>query len=237
MPPLRSRRRKSGGDTCAAEATASVRRRRDLVWQTRGQTGERQGFEAAHNVMVGTVGPDARLEVPVVLPEDLGGLHSSRRDCTTCGAHALVIETSTSASRRIGTSGTPVTISPQRLGGPSRQIYVATYDNAIGLPCGSTGAVYQLWRGARGYELIDLYPGSTGPRPSAQVPTPQLTYAGTITVTNSGGDLRSRSQPSASRHSLKWGGDIFRTGEINPPKFRMSSKMTSTPFVGGTMRK
>jgi hypothetical protein len=163
----------------------------DLVWQT--AVGNRvggEGFEPLDNVIGQvTVGPDGALDAPVVIPEDLGGLHSlALRDGTTMLARAhFVIETSiVSITPKSGPAGTPVTIHLKGVGWTEYDnIYVATYDNAyMGYACGfnSQGDVVInfMAAGAPGVHLIDLYPGIyQGPQtePQQLYRTPQLTYA------------------------------------------------------------
>ena len=163
----------------------------DLVWQT--AVGNRvggEGFEPLDNVMGQvTVGPDGALDVPVVIPEDLGGLHSlALRDGATMLARThFVIETSiVSITPKSGPAGTPVTIHLKGVGWTEYDnIYVATYDNAyMGYACGfnSQGDVVInfMAAGAPGVHLIDLYPGIyQGPQtePQQLYRTPQLTYA------------------------------------------------------------
>jgi len=163
----------------------------DLVWQT--AVGNRvggEGFEPLDNVMGQvTVGADGALDVPVVVPEDLGGLHSlALRDGATMLARThFVIETSiVSMTPTSGPAGTPVTIHLKGVGWTEYDnIYVATYDNAyMGYACGfnSQGDVVInfMAAGAPGVHLIDLYPGIyQGPQtePQQLYRTPQLTYA------------------------------------------------------------
>ena len=163
----------------------------DLVWQT--AVGNRvggEGFEPLDNVMGQVkVGADGALDVPVVIPEDLGGLHSlALRDGTTMLARThFVIETSiVSITPKSGPAGTPVTIHLKGVGWTEYDnIYVATYDNAyMGYACGfnSQGDVVInfMAAGAPGVHLIDLYPGIyQGPQtePQQLYRTPQLTYA------------------------------------------------------------
>jgi hypothetical protein len=163
----------------------------DLVWQTAvGNRVSGAGFTPQENVLGQvTVGADGRLDVPVTVPEDLGGLHSlALRDggATLARAH-FVIETSiVSITPRSGPAGTPVTIHLKGVGWTEYDnIYVATYDNAyMGYACGfnSQGDVVInfMAAGAPGVHLIDLYPGIyQGPQtePQQLYRTPQLTYA------------------------------------------------------------
>ena len=163
----------------------------DLVWET--ATGNRvsgEGFAAQETVLGQvTVGRDGALDVPVTIPDDLGGLHSLglRGGATILARAHFVIETSivgiTPAS---GPAGTPVTIHLKGVGWTEYDnIYVATYDNAyMGYACGfnSQGDVVINFTasGAPGTHLIDLYPGIyQGPatEPQQLYRTPQLTYA------------------------------------------------------------
>ena len=163
----------------------------DLVWQTAiGNRVSGEGFEAQDNVMQKvTVGADGALDVPVTIPDDLGGLHGlALRDGTTTLARThFVIETSiVSMTPTFGPAGTPVSIHLKGVGWTEYDnIYVATYDNAyMGYACGfnSQGDVVInfLAAGAPGVHLIDLYPGIyQGPQtePQQLYRTPQLTYA------------------------------------------------------------
>jgi hypothetical protein len=161
-----------------------------LVWGS--QEGSRvsgNGFAPIEKELATlSVGADGRVEAPLTIPEDLGGLHSlSLRtgDTTLARAH-FVIETSivgmTPAS---GPAGTPVTIHLKGVGWTDYDnIYIATYDNGyMGYACGfnSQGDVVINFTasGAPGVHLIDLYPGIyQGPEGSQQLyRLPQLTYA------------------------------------------------------------
>jgi hypothetical protein len=163
----------------------------DLVWQT--AVGNRvggEGFTPQDNVLGQVmVGRDGTLDVPVTIPDDLGGLHSlALRNGSTVLARAhFVIETSiVSITPTSGPAGTPVTIHLKGVGWTEYDnIYVATYDNAyMGYACGfnSQGDVVINFTagGAPGVHLIDLYPGIyQGPatEPQQLYRTPQLTYA------------------------------------------------------------
>jgi hypothetical protein len=161
-----------------------------LVWQT--ATGSRvtdEGFTPKENIL-GTVkvGEDGRLEAPITVPDDLGGLHSvTLRDGAKSVAEAhFVIETSiVSMTPTSGPVGTPVTIHLKGVGWTEYDnIYVATYDNGyMGYACGfnSQGDVVINFRasGGPGPHLIDLYPGIyQGPptQPQLLYRLPQLTY-------------------------------------------------------------
>jgi hypothetical protein len=120
------------------------------------------------------VGDDGRLDAPLTIPEDLGGLHSAIET-------SIIGMTPTS-----GPAGTPVTIHLKGVGWTEYDnIYVANYDNGyMGYACGfnSQGDVVINFRasGAPGPHLIDLYPGIyQGPptQPQLLYRMPQLTYA------------------------------------------------------------
>jgi hypothetical protein len=162
-----------------------------LVWQTFG--GSRVsglGFEPQENVIAQVkVGTDGKIEWPITIPDDLGGLHGlALRNGDKLAAQAFfVIETSiVSITPKSGPAGTPVTIHLKGVGWTEYDnIYVATYDNAyMGYACGfnSQGDVVINFTaaGEPGEHLIDLYPGIyQGPPTEAQqlYRTPQLTYA------------------------------------------------------------
>ena len=135
-----------------------------------------------------TVGPDGRINVPLTVPDDLGGLHGFRSgvgDKTLARTH-FVIETSiVGISPTSGPAGTPVTIHLKGVGWTDYDnIYVVTYDNAyMGYACGfnSQGDVVVNFKaaGSPGVHLIDFYPGIyQGPEGGQQLyRLPQLTYA------------------------------------------------------------
>ena len=136
-----------------------------------------------------TVGSDGRLDVPVSIPDDVGGLHGlvlRAGDRMLARTH-FVIETSiVSMTPASGPAGTPVTIHLKGVGWTEYDnIYIATYDNAyMGYACGfnSQGDVVINFTaaGPPGVHLIDLYPGIyQGPptEPQLLYRTPQLTYA------------------------------------------------------------
>ena len=135
------------------------------------------------------VGSDGRIEAPVTIPDDLGGLHSlALRDGDKEIARVhFVIETSiVSITPTSGPVGTPVTIHLKGVGWTEYDnIYVGTYDNAyMGYACGfnSQGDVVINFKatGAPGEHLIDFYPGIySGPptEPQFLYRLPQLTYA------------------------------------------------------------
>ena len=108
-----------------------------LVWET--QAGNRVsggGFAAKDDEITKlTVGGDGRIDVPLVVPDDLGGLHgvSIRRGDTVLARTHFVIETSVvSMSPTSGPPGTPVTIHLKGVGWTDYDnIYVVTYDNCV----------------------------------------------------------------------------------------------------------
>jgi hypothetical protein len=161
-----------------------------LVWET--QIGNRvsgSGFAPEEREITNlTVGPDGRIQVPLIVPEDLGGLHgvSIRSGDTILARTHFVIETSVvGISPAAGPVGTPVTIHLKGVGWTDYDnIYVVTYDNAyMGYACGfnSQGDVVVKFRaaGSPGVHLIDFYPGIyQGPEGGQQLyRLPQLTYA------------------------------------------------------------
>jgi hypothetical protein len=167
-------------------ANASV----SLVWGT--QAGSRvsgNGFAPMENHLASlTVSPDGRLEAPLVIPEDLGGMHtlSIRSGDTLLARTFFAIETSVvGISPASGPAGTPVTIHLKGVGWTDfDNIYIATYDNAyMGYVCGfnSQGDVIINFNaaGPPGIHLIDFYPGIyQGPDKDQQLyRLPQLTYA------------------------------------------------------------
>jgi hypothetical protein len=162
-----------------------------LVWQT--DVGSRvsgNGFESQDNVIAQLkVSSDGRVEFPLTVPDDLGGLHSlilrsADRELARVG---FAVETSiVSITPKSGPAGTPVTIHLKGVGWTEYDnIYVATYDNRyMGYVCGfnSQGDVVMNFTaaGEPGQHLIDLYPGIyEGPatEPQQLYRTPQLTYA------------------------------------------------------------
>ena len=163
----------------------------DLVWQTSvGNRVNGDGFAPQENILARvTVGSDGVLDVPVSIPDDVGGLHgvALRDGDTTLARTHFVIETSVvGMTPTSGPAGTPVTIHLKGVGWTEYDnIYVATYDNAyMGYACGfnSQGDVVINFTaaGEPGVHLIDLYPGIyQGPptEPQLLYRTPQLTYA------------------------------------------------------------
>ena len=134
------------------------------------------------------VGPDGRLDTPLQIPEDLGGMHTLtiRSGDKTLARTFFAIESSVvSISPTSGPPGTPVTIHLKGVGWTDfDNIYVATYDNAyMGYACGfnSQGDVIVNFTaaGSPGTHLIDFYPGIyQGPATDQQLyRLPQLTYA------------------------------------------------------------
>jgi hypothetical protein len=162
-----------------------------LVWQTSiGSRVTDEGFAAKENAIGAvTVGSDGRLDAPITIPDDLGGLHSLtlRDGDNAVAAVHFVIETSiVSMTPTSGPVGTPVTIHLKGVGWTEYDnIYVATYDNGyMGYACGfnSQGDVVINFKasGTPGPHLIDLYPGIyQGPptQPQLLYRLPQLTYA------------------------------------------------------------
>ncbi|MBI4888506.1 MAG: hypothetical protein HY824_15530 [Acidobacteria bacterium] len=161
-----------------------------LVWGTSEGNRVADGFApVGKDLTRATVRGDGTLEMPIAVPEDLGGLHDvSLRagDKTLARAH-FVIETSVVGITPLsGPAGTPVTIHLKGVGWTEYDnIYVATYDNAyMGYACGfnSQGDVVINFTasGAPGVHIIDLYPGIyQGPATEVQqlYRLPQLTYA------------------------------------------------------------
>jgi hypothetical protein len=161
-----------------------------LVWGT--QAGSRvsgNGFAPKENhLMTLTVAPDGRLDAPLLVPEDLGGMHTLtvRSGDKALARTFFAVETSVvSISPTSGPAGTPVTIHLKGVGWTDfDNIYVATYDNAyMGYVCGfnSQGDVIINFNasGSPGVHLIDFYPGIyQGPDKDQQLyRLPQLTYA------------------------------------------------------------
>jgi hypothetical protein len=167
-------------------ANASV----SLIWGT--QAGSRvsgNGFAPQERELATvTVGADGGLDAPLVIPDDLGGLHtlSIRSGDKTLARTFFAIETSVvSISPTSGPAGTPVTIHLKGVGWTDvDNIYIATYDNAyMGYACGfnSQGDVVINFTaaGSAGRHLIDFYPGiyQGSDKDQQLYRLPQLTYA------------------------------------------------------------
>jgi hypothetical protein len=162
-----------------------------LAWQTYvGSRVSGNGFEPQEKEFgMVKVGGDGQIDLPITIPEDLGGLHglAVRNGDKTLARVFFVIETSiVSISPMSGPVGTPVTIHLKGVGWTEYDnIYVATYDNAyMGYACGfnSQGDVVINFHatGSPGQHIIDLYPGIyQGPPSETQLlyRQPQLTYA------------------------------------------------------------
>ena len=162
-----------------------------LAWQTYvGSRVSGNGFEPQEREFGAvSVGADGRIDSPITVPDDLGGLHglAIRDGDKTLARVFFVIETSiVSISPTSGPVGTPVTIHLKGVGWTEYDnIYIATYDNAyMGYACGfnSQGDVVINFHatGAPGQHVIDLYPGIyQGPATETQLlyRQPQLTYA------------------------------------------------------------
>ncbi len=162
-----------------------------LIWQTDvGSRVSNSGFEPQEKTVAQVhVGNDGRLELPLIVPDDLGGRHALvlRSGDRNVARTSFAIETSiVSITPASGPAGTPVTIHLKGVGWTEYDnIYVATYDNAyMGYVCGfnSQGDVIMNFTaaGQPGAHLIDLYPGIyQGPAnaPQQLYRLPQLTYA------------------------------------------------------------
>jgi hypothetical protein len=162
-----------------------------LVWQTfEGSRVSGNGFEAREKVIAEiSTGSNGKIEFPLIIPEDVGGLHrlALRDGEKTVALIHFAIETSiVSMTPMSGPVGTPITIHLKGVGWTEYDnIYVATYDNAyMGYVCGfnSHGDVVINFTasGTPGEHLIDLYPGIyQGPSTEPQLlyRQPQLTYA------------------------------------------------------------
>jgi hypothetical protein len=161
-----------------------------LAWGT--QAGSRvtdEGYAPMETELAtAKVDSEGRLNVPVTIPDDLGGVHpvSIRSGEALLGRAFFVVETSVvSISPTSGPAGTPVKIHLKGVGWTDfDNIYVATYDNGyMGYACGfnSQGEVVVNFTaaGAPGVHLIDFYPGIyQGPEGGQQLyRLPQLTYA------------------------------------------------------------
>jgi hypothetical protein len=161
-----------------------------VVWETQAGSRVTEAGYAPREIEIGAarVGADGTLTMPLVIPDDLGGLHtiSIRERDTTLARATFVVETSiVSMSPASGPVGTPVQIHLKGVGWTDYDnIYVVTYDNAyMGYACGfnSQGDVVVNFTaaGAPGTHLIDFYPGIyQGPEGGQQLyRLPQLTYA------------------------------------------------------------
>jgi hypothetical protein len=162
-----------------------------LVWQSFvGNRVSGEGFEPRDSPLQAVkVANDGRIDVPLTIPDDLGGLHgiALRDGDKTLGRTFFVTETSVlSMTPSSGPVGTPVTIHLKGVGWTEYDnIYIANYDNAyMGYACGfnSQGDVVINFvaTGAPGPHLIDLYPGIyQGPPtvPQLLYRQAQLTYA------------------------------------------------------------
>ncbi len=162
-----------------------------LTWETAvGSRVSGNGFAAEENQLGELqVNPDGRIEWPLTIPMDLGGLHgvALRKGTEVVARTHFAIETSiVEMIPQSGPPGTPVTIHLRGVGWTEYDnIYVATYDNAyMGYACGfnSQGDVVINFTaaGEPGPHLIDLYPGIyQGPttEPQQLYRLPQLTYA------------------------------------------------------------
>ena len=161
-----------------------------IVWGT--QEGSRvsgNGFAPKEvELKKATIGGDGHLDLPLDVPDDLGGRHSVsiRSGGNTLARTYFVVETSVvSMSPMSGPAGTPVTIHLKGVGWTDYDnIYIANYDNGyMGYACGfnSQGDVVVNFTatGAPGIHLIDFYPGIyQGPEGMQQLyRLPQLTYA------------------------------------------------------------
>jgi hypothetical protein len=162
-----------------------------VAWQTYvGNRVSGSGF-APQERPLGTVrvAGDGRLDAPVVIPDDLGGLHGIvlRDGETTVARTFFVTETSiVNMSPLAGPPGTPVSIHLKGVGWTEYDnILIATYDNAyMGYACGFNSAgdvvINFTASGEPGTHLIDLYPGIyQGPptEPQLLYRQAQLTYA------------------------------------------------------------
>jgi hypothetical protein len=162
-----------------------------LAWQTAvGSRVSSDGFSELENKLSDiTVGSDGRFDLPVDIPDDVGGLHAlilRDGDRTVAQTHFAIETSIVSMTPTSGPVGTPVTIHLKGVGWTEYDnIYVATYDNAyMGYACGFNShgdvVINFVAAGQPGVHLIDLYPGIyQGPTTEPQLlyRTPQLTYA------------------------------------------------------------
>lgn len=163
----------------------------DIVWQTSvGSRVSGEGYGPSERSLGAlTVGRDGRINSPIEIPDDLGGLHAIdlRNGQALLARVYFVTETSIlSISSTSGPVGTPVTIHLKGVGWTEYDnLYAATYDNTyMGYVCGfnSAGDVVINFKatGTPGLHIIDLYPGIyQGPSTEPQLLylKPQLTYA------------------------------------------------------------
>lgn len=160
-----------------------------LVWETWvGSRVTAAGFDPMERDLGKLrVNADGSLDAPVIIPDDLGGLHALtiKAAQTVLARTYYVIETSTiSVAPTSGPAGTPIAIHLKGVGWTEYDnIYVVNYDNAyMGYVCGfnSQGDVVVNFTasGAPGIHLIDFYPGIyQGPEKGQQLyRLPQLTY-------------------------------------------------------------
>lgn len=163
----------------------------DLIWQTYvGSRVSGNGFAPEEkSIAKVNVGSDGKIDVPLVVPLDLGGSHGLelREGDKPLARAYFAIETSiVSMEPASGPAGTVVTIHLKGVGWTEYDnLYAATYDNAyMGYMCGfnSQGDVVFTFTaaGEPGTHLIDLFPGIyQGPPTESQqlYRMPQLTYA------------------------------------------------------------
>jgi len=163
----------------------------DLFWQTYvGSRVSGNGFEPEEKLIAKVkVDNDGTIELPLTIPEDLGGEHGLelRDHEKPLGRAYYAIETTIVSMEPLsGPAGTPVTIHLKGVGWTEYDnLYAATYDNAyMGYACGfnTQGDVIITFKaaGEPGTHLIDLFPGIyQGPPTENQLlyRMPQLTYA------------------------------------------------------------
>jgi hypothetical protein len=162
-----------------------------VVWQTfAGSRVSGNGFEPRESIIgEARAGSNGRIEFPIIVPDDLGGLHGlALRDGekTVALAHFAIETSIVSMTPASGPVGTPITIHLKGVGWTEYDnIYVATYDNAyMGYVCGFNShgdvLIHFTAAGPRGEHVIDLFPGIyQGPATEPQLlyRQPQLTYA------------------------------------------------------------